>query len=178
MGDTVGPGKPPASPENLQVQVVEGGLEIWWKSVPGATHYTVFWGTESGQYRSMANSATSFVLISDLINGDLYHIAVTSWNARGESNYSAEQTVVYDTNPARTDIYLAKGNEAMRLGLTNEAHAYFCASIRLDPENANAYRSRAVLYEAINWNELARKDYMTAEELEKNRAVSTRVSSK
>jgi tetratricopeptide (TPR) repeat protein len=178
VGDTAGPRKPPASPESIQIRVVQQGLEIHWKEVPGATLYTIFWGTESGQYRSMANADSKSALISDVKEGDLYYIAMTAWNARGESNYSAEQTIVYDTNPARAAIYLDKGNEAMKRGLANQAHAYFCATIRLDPENADAYLSRAVLYEAINWNELARKDYVTAEKLQKNRATSTKMSSK
>src|SRR5271157_2938910 len=178
VGDTAARRKPPASPESIQIRVAEKGLEVHWKEVPGATHYTIFWGTETGQYRSMANADSTSALISDVKEGDLYYIAMTAWNARGESNFSAEQTIVYDTNPERAVVYLAKGNEAMKRGLTNQAHAYFCATIRLDPENADAYRSRAVLYEAINWNELARKDYVTAEKLQKNRAISTRVSSK
>jgi Flp pilus assembly protein TadD len=132
----------------------------------------------SGQYRSMGNSATNLAFISDLVVGDLYYVAVTSWNARGESNYSTEQAVVYDTNPARADVYVAKGNEALNKGLAKQAHAYFSAAIRLDPENVDAYRSRAVLYEKINRNELASKDHKMAEKLEKNRTVSTRVSSK
>jgi len=172
MGDTAGPCKPPAAPESFLVRVDEGRLQIVWGNVQGATHYTVFWGTESGQYRGMGNSDTNSAFISGLTKGELYYIAVTSWNARGESKYSPEHTVVYDTNPERADTYLAKGNDAMKRGLTNEAHAYFCATIRLDPENADAYRSRSVLYEIVNWNELARKDYRTAEKLQKNPTIS------
>ena len=93
----------------------------------------------------MANADSTSALISDVKEGDLYYIAMTSWNARGKSNFSAEQTIVYDTDPERAVVYLAKGNEAMKQGLTNRAHVYFCATIRLDPENADAYRSRAVL---------------------------------
>jgi tetratricopeptide (TPR) repeat protein len=178
VGDTASRRKPPASPENVQIRVAEKGLEVHWKEVQGATHYTIFWGTETGQYRSMANADSTSALISDLKQGDLYYIAMTAWNARGESNFSAEHTIVYDTNPERAVVYLAKGNEAMKRGLTSQAHAYFCATIRLDPENADAYRSRAVLYEAINWNDLARKDYATAQKLQKNRPISTRMSSK
>lgn len=178
MGEMAGPHKPPAAPENVQVRVNESGLQIFWRNVPGATHYTVFWGTESGQYRSMGKCATNSAFISDLMMGDLYYVAVTSWNERGESDYSPEQTVVYDSNPARADIYLAKGNDAMKRGLTNQAYAYFCAAIRLDPQNVEAYRSRAGLYEMINWNELAGEDLKMAEQLQKHRTVSTRVSSK
>jgi tetratricopeptide (TPR) repeat protein len=178
VGDTASRRKPPTSPESIQIRVAEKGLEVHWKEVPGATYYTIFWGTETGQYKSMANADSTSALITDVKEGDLYYIAMTSWNARGESNFSAEQTIVYDTNPERAVVYLAKGNEAMKQGLTNQAHAYFCATIRLDPENADAYRSRAVLYEAINWNDLARKDYATAQKLQKNRPISTRVSSK
>ena len=177
VGESAEPGKPPAAPQNVQVQVNGDGLQIFWRSVPGATHYTVFWGTETGQYRSMGNSATNSASISDLVMGDLYYVTVTSWNTRGESNYSPEVAIVYDTIPARADIYLAKGNDAMRRGLTSQAHAYFCAAIRLDPQNVEAYRSRAALYEMINLNDLASKDLTTAENLRKNRTVSTRVSS-
>ncbi len=126
----------------------------------------------------MADSDGNSALISDVKEGDLYYISMTAWNSRGESNYSIEQAIVYGANPESAAIYLSKGNEAMKRGFANQAHAYFCATIRLDPENADAYRSRAALYEAINWNELARKDYMTAEKIRKNRAISTRVSSK
>ena len=178
MGTAAGPRKPPAAPENVQLRVTGRGLQVFWGNVPEATRYTVFWGTERGQYRSMGNSATNSALISNLAMGDLYYVAVTSWNARGESNYSPEQTVVYDTNPARADVYIAKGNDAMKRGLTNQAYAYFCAAIRLDPENVDAYRCRAVLYARMNCNELAGNDNKMAEKIEKNRTVSTRVSSK
>ena len=178
MGEATGPRKPPAAPENVHVRVEQSGLQVFWRNVPEATHYAVFWGTESGQYRSIGNCATNSAFISDLVVGDLYYVAVTSWNARGESNYSPEQTVVYDTNPARADIYLAKGNDAMKRGLTNQAHAYFCAAIRLDPEYVEAYRSRSVLYEIMNKNESAGKDHQMVEKLRKNRTVSAQVSSK
>ena len=176
VGETATPRKPPVAPESVQVRVVEKALEVYWKDMPGSTHYTIFWGTESGQYRSMANVSGTSAMISEVKEGDLYYIALTAWNARGESNFSPEQVIAYDTNPEHAMIYLAKGNDAMKRGLANQAHAYYCAAIRLNPENADAYRSRAGLYEAINWNDLARKDYLTAERLEKNRVVSTRVS--
>ena len=49
VGDTAARRKPPASPESIQIRVAEKGLEVHWKEVPGATHYTIFWGTETGQ---------------------------------------------------------------------------------------------------------------------------------
>jgi hypothetical protein len=178
VGETAEPVRPPAAPQKAQVQVNGDGLQVFWRSVPGATHYTVFWGTETGQYRSMGDSATNSAFITDVVMGELYYVTVTSWNARGESNYSPEVAIVYDTTPARADIYLGKGNDAMKRGLTSQAHAYFCAAIRLDPQNVEAYRSRAALYEMINLNDLAGKDLETAENLRKNRTVSTKVSSK
>ena len=177
IGDTAGSRKPPVPPEGIQVRVGDQGLEVSWKSVPGATHYTLFWGPDSGQYKNLTNSPKCQALISGLNKGDMYYVAVTSWNARGESNYSQEQTVVYDDNPARAGVHLAQGQRAMKRGLNAEAHAYFSAAIRLDPENAEAYQCRAVLYEMINESELARRDHQTAEKLYKKQLASTKVSS-
>jgi tetratricopeptide (TPR) repeat protein len=153
--------------------MIDRGLEISWKCVPGSTHHTLFWGFERGDYRNMANSNTCSAIIVGLKKGDLYYFAATSWNARGESGYSREQAFVYDDEPGRAGVYLGKGSESMRKGLFAEAHAYFSAAIRLDPENPEAYRQRATLHEKLNQTEFASQDYQMAEKIFKKRPLST-----
>ncbi len=172
VGKSSGPIKPPPPPESVRVRAVEQGLEVSWKCVPGSTHHTLFWGHEHGDYRNMANSNSCSAIIIGLKKGDLYYFAVSSWNARGESGYSREQAFLYDDKPERAGIYIGKGSESMHKGLYPEAHAYFSAAIRLDPENPEAYRQRATLHERLNQTELARQDYQMSEKIYKKRPLS------
>lgn len=64
VAETSGPAKPPPAPDNVGVRVIDRGLEISWKCVPGSTHHTLFWGFERGDYRNMANDAEEELLPS------------------------------------------------------------------------------------------------------------------
>lgn len=169
-----GEGGPPRAPESLSFKVVAKGLKVAWNSVPGATHYTVFWGTQSTDYRKLANAPTNSLLISGLAPGKLYTFAVSSWNERGESDLSKEQLFVYDSEPGRAYDHLATGNSLIRKGAFTIALAYVSAAIRLDPESAEAYRIRALVNEKMRRSELARKDYAMAEKLYNKKPISSR----
>lgn len=168
---TVGIAPPP--PGDVQVDAARGGLRVGWIPVPGALYYTVFWGTERGQFKYLADSKHCDVLIADLYKGDLYNLAVTSWNENGESNFSRELLYVYDDpGSGRAAAHLSRGNELARRGLFKDAYAYLSAAIRLDPTNAEAYRSRAMLSEKMGRAESARKDYAAAEKLFNRKPIS------
>lgn len=163
---------PPKIPVNLQAQVEEGGVGLYWDCVPGATHYTVFWGTEREQYRHIIDSKDCFAKLGGLKKGWFYAFAVTAWNERGESDLSREREIVYDDDPAKAADYLAKGSDFMVRGFYASAHTYLSAAIRLAPENAQAYRSRAKLYEKVNRPDLAKEDYRTAKGILKQKPIS------
>jgi len=116
------------------------------------------------------------VIISGLDKGELYCFAVTSWGERGESDYSKEVMYVYDDDPSRSSQHLAKGNEMMASGLYPEADAYISAAIRLQPQSADAYKSRAQLYERMDEPELAKKDSVMAEKLSSRKTASLHLS--
>jgi len=164
--------KPPKIPVNLQVQVEEGGVGLYWDCVPRATHYTVFWGTEREQYRHIIDSEDCSAKLTGLRKGTFYAFAVTAWNERGESDLSREREIVYDDDPAKAGDYLAKGTDLMVRGFYASAHTYLSAAIRLAPENAQAYRSRAKLYEKVNRLDLAKDDYRTAKGILKQKPIS------
>lgn len=159
------PTKVPDPPANVQIQVVRDGVQVFWDCIPAVTHYTVFWGTERDHYVSLVNAENCAVTLAGLKKGRFYSFAVTAWNQQGESDYSREAAVVYDDDPGRASEYLEKGNDLMEQGMYADAHLYLSAAIRLDPQNAAAYRRRGLLYERTNQSALAREDYRRAERL-------------
>ena len=164
----------PAAPTHVRLAIVPQGLEVAWEPVPGATHYTIFWGSESGEYKSLANCDSPAVILAGLNREQLYFLAVTAWNQRGESDFSNEQVLVYDDGSGRPETYLAKGNDLMNRGHYAGAYAYFSAAIRLDPGNLYAYQSRAILRQKINQPDLAREDEARAAKLLQNKRISLR----
>ena len=164
----------PAAPTHVRLAIVAQGLEVAWEPVSGATHYTLFWGSERGEYKSLANCDSPAVILSGLNREQLYFLAVTAWNQRGESNFSNEQVLVYDDGSGRPETYLAKGNDLMNRGHYAGAQAYFSAAIRLDPGNLYAYQSRAILRQKINQPDLAREDEAMADKLFKKKRISLR----
>ena len=164
----------PAAPTHVRLAIVAQGLEVVWEPVSGATHYTLFWGSERGEYKSLANCDSPAVILAGLNREQLYFLAVTAWNQRGESNFSNEQVLVYDDGSGRPETYLAKGNDLMNRGHYAGAQAYFSAAIRLDPGNLYAYQSRATPHEKTNQPDLAREDEAMAEKLFKNKRISLR----
>jgi len=164
----------PAAPVHVHLAITAQGLQVAWEPVLGTTHYTLFWGLERGDYKSLVDCDRPAVVLRGLKNGELYFFAVTAWNRRGESNFSNEEVVVYDDGTGRPETYLAKGNDLMIRGYYSGAQAYFSAAIRLDPDNLYAYQSRATLYEKIDRPDLAREDEARAEKLFKEKRISLR----
>jgi tetratricopeptide (TPR) repeat protein len=164
----------PAAPAHLRLATGPQGLEVAWEPVAGATHYTLFWGLERGDYKSLVNCDRPAVVLAGLNREQLYFLAVTAWNQRGESNFSKEEVLVYDDGSGRPETYLARGTDLMNQGHYLGAHAYFSAAIRLDPGNLRAYQSRAALHEKIDRPDLAREDQAMAEKLYKNKRISLR----
>ncbi len=166
-------GTTPPPPGDVKVEGARGGLRVTWNSVPGALHYTVFWGTERGRFRYLADSNRNDVLIANVRKGEFYSVAVTSWNEQGESSFSDEILYVYDDpGSSRAAVHLAKGKELERQGLFKDALAYLNAAIRLDPNNGEAYRSRAMLSERMGRTDSARHDYAAANRLFGSKPIS------
>jgi len=164
--------RPPAAPGTPRLEMAENGLRVSWDPVEGADHYTVFWGREPGEYRFMADSRDTSVLIGGLETGQFYGFAVTAWNGRGESDFSREEFAVYDNDPRNAVTYLEAGQDLMQRGFLADAYVYMTAAIRLDPDNHEAYRYRAMLNEKMSRPDRARKDHSTAERIEKKKRLS------
>jgi tetratricopeptide (TPR) repeat protein len=173
-GNQGGAHNAPAAPTNVRLAIVPQGLEVAWKPVSGASRYTLFWGSERGDYKSLVNCDRSAVVLSGLNKEHLYFFAVTAWNQHGESNFSGERALVYDDGSGHPETYLAKGNDLMSRGQYAGALAYFSAAIRLDPGDLYAYQSRATLHEKINRPDLARQDEAMAEKLFKQKRITLR----
>ena len=161
-----------AAPAEIQVEEVPQGIRIAWSPVEDAASYTVFWGREPTEYKNYFNTTECSLIISGLSKGELHCFAVTSWGHRGESDYSREIVYVYDDDPNRSSAHLAKGKELMSNGLYPEANAYLSAAIRLHPESADAYSSRASLYDRMEEPDSAKKDRATAERLSNRKTAS------
>lgn len=164
--------KPPSPPGTPRLDIAENGLRVSWDPVPGADHYTVFWGRKPGDYRYMADSHGTVVLIGGLETGQFYGFAVTAWNLRGESDFSREEFVVYDNDPKNAVTYLEVGQNFMQRGFLDDAYVYMTAAIRLDPDNHEAYRFRAMLNEKMSRPDRARKDHSAADRIEKKKRIS------
>lgn len=162
-------GVPPAL---VQVDEAPQGVRITWGAVKLASYYTVFWGSSSTEYKNLASTQNCSVIISGLAKGELHCFAVTSWGEHGESDYSTEVIYVYDSDPSRSSQHLAKGTELIASGLYPEAHAYISAAIRLQPQRADAYESRALLYEKMDEPDLAKKDRLMAAKLSNRKTAS------
>jgi tetratricopeptide (TPR) repeat protein len=156
----------------VKVEMVDRGLQVAWQPVLGAKKYTVFWGFSPGQYRGMLDTTDNAVILAGLAKGEMLYLAVTAWNERGESHCSGEQAVVNDDDPGRANLYTAKGQEALQKGAYLDADAYLSAAIRLNPQNAEAYRYRGMLYERLSKAGLAQEDYQRAEKIFKSKLLS------
>jgi hypothetical protein len=163
--------KPPVPPSSVDVASAQDGVQLSWNCTPDVTKYTVFWGFESGEYRGLVDAEDCALILSGLKKGELYYFAATAWNKNGESNYSSEKAFVYDDDPARAGHYAAKGHELVLAGDFLDAQAYLSAAIRLNPQQPDAYLSRAVLHERLSRSDLARQDRQQAEKLLKNKLV-------
>ncbi len=164
--------KPPLAPEDLSLQIVRQGLMATWTPVPGATHYTLFWGSERGEYWGFADASQSSLIVANLTPAQLYYFAVTAWNDKGESTYSSERPFVYDTDKTHAGEYVAKARQAMADGWYFDAQAYVSAAIRLDPDNPEAHRFRAILHEQMQRSGLARDDQTEVDTLRNKKALS------
>jgi len=163
----------PPPPTNIRFEVVDQGVKVMWDRVAGAKYYTVFWGVDKGEFRDLADALSNSLVISGLDRGRLYSFAVSSWNEKGESDFSPENVFVFDNEPRNATAHVAKGTELMRQGALVDAYAYLSAAIRLDPDSAEAYRVRALLNEKLDRLESARTDYTMAEKLYNSKPLSS-----
>jgi hypothetical protein len=100
----------PTAPARVEIKQVDDSIEISWTRVPGAVRYTVFWGTESRDYKGLASSNSCSLILKGLNKGETYRFAVTSWNQVGESPYSEEKTASVEDPDSSS--HLAKINGA------------------------------------------------------------------
>ncbi|MEW6111626.1 MAG: tetratricopeptide repeat protein [Thermodesulfobacteriota bacterium] len=170
------PRRAPAPPTNVKLQIVDHAIHLSWNASEGAHHYTVMWGTDPGEFRDLADFPSNTAIITNPKRGEKYHFAVTAWNGSGESACSREAAIIFDDRPDRADRYVSKGNDLMNQGRYDEAELYFSTAIRVDPENPEAYQSRAQLYENSKKPDLAKKDQAMAGQMMKKRPVSAKPS--
>jgi len=176
-GNNSVPTRTPPPPAQVKVEQAIQGMHVSWASVSGASHYTVFWGTEPGQYRNCANVSGNEAIIASPLRGELYAFAVTAWNVRGESQYSKEVLLVCDDDDNNASIYLTKARAFISRGELEQARAYLNAAIRLQPEKVEAYQLRASVHEQMHDLELAKHDQEAAVKLSRRKTASLEVHS-
>lgn len=96
-----GCGSPPIPPSNITAQIVSGSrFDVSWKDVQNATSYTIYIGQTPGfdliQSVNVTNVTENTGNILGLPLNESYYIKVTSTNACGESENSAE--IAFDFN--------------------------------------------------------------------------------
>lgn len=90
----------PAAPSNVHAAAGDAQITVTWGQVFGATGYRVYMaevtGVTQGNYSTLTggvaytNNVTSPFVISGLLNGQAYFIAMTAVNSAGESVDSSE----------------------------------------------------------------------------------------
>lgn len=104
---TVPPTQAPATPTPLEPVVEDGQLVLGWEPVPGASEYTVRYGSASGAYGETLNAgARTSVALTEVTWGEPLYYTVTATNSVGSSDPSAEgvvtpryQGVIDDADP-------------------------------------------------------------------------------
>ena len=169
--DTSKPLGTPSPPRNLRVSIQGNGVELMWDPVPKAIKYTVFWGSEDGEFRNLADTIQLSMKLPGLKKGQRYNFAISAWNEKGESDYSKEAVILNDYDPALAPHYLDMGKELLKRGNYLDALLYFTTAIRLDPNNPEAYNSRGRLNEKLSRFELAERDFEKARSLSSESAI-------
>jgi len=99
----------PAVPANLTVVSGPGRGEatLGWNKVNGATHYTVTYGTESGnyQYGSPNIGDTSRFTIRGLVPGQVYYFVITAVNLCASSGYTSQVSALAGYGTITSDDY-------------------------------------------------------------------------
>jgi tetratricopeptide (TPR) repeat protein len=160
------------APAHVYVTDTQEGAEVSWQPVPGAAKYTVFWGLERGDYKNLFDTTSAKIVLRNLRRGELYYVAVTTWIATGESNYSHDQIVIFDDNPSHAKVHLSKASEFMERGAYQEAYAHISTAVKLAPNSPDVYKDRALLYEKVARPDLAKQDHATARKLYENKPIS------
>lgn len=166
--------KTPLAPVNLLVETSDEGVVASWDPSKGADSYTLFWGTEKGEFRKMFETTETAILLKGLDTGKMYNFAVTASNSRYESPFSQDLFFVHDTDSGNSSDYVSTARELIENNRDQEALAFMAAAIRLDPQNAESYRTRASLLEKLGRKKEARIDLHTAETLFNKKPMTSR----
>ncbi len=164
----------PLAPVNLVVETSDDGVVASWNPSKGADSYTLFWGTENGEFRKMFETSETAILLKGLDTGKMYNFAVTASNSRYESPFSEEHFFVHETDSGNSSGYISIARELLENNRDQEALAFMVAAIRLDPQNAESYRTRASLFEKLGRKKEARTDLHTAETLFNKKPMTSR----
>lgn len=163
----------PSAPSGFSVEYSEDGLLASWHPSAGAKSYTLFWGTDKGEYRKMFPTGETTVLLKGFESGQMYNFAVTASNDSYESDFSSEFFFVYDDAPRNSMDHVAKAKDLMIDRRHTEALAFLNTAIRLDPENPESYRTRAMLLEKLGKKDEARNDFKKSETLFGNKHMTS-----
>ena len=92
----------PLAPASLSAIPGDAKVTLSWTSVPGATGYYLYSGTNSGNETDVvvANYSGTSYTNTGLINGTTYYYVVTSTNLNGESPNSPEASATPDVRNA------------------------------------------------------------------------------
>lgn len=157
--------KKPSAPSGFIVEQSGDGLLATWHPSPGAKSYTLFWGTDKGEFRKMFPTTDTSVMMKGFDPGQLYNFAVTASNDNYESDFSTEFFYVYDDAPKNSIEHIAKAKDLMFDKRHSEALAFLNTAIRLDPNNPESYRTRAMLWEKLGEKDQAKHDFKKSETL-------------
>ena len=113
---------PPPAPSTLTATAGNGQVALTWAAAPGASSYTLSYGTASGAYTATVPGLTGTVTtVTGLTNGTPYYFAVRAVNAGGTSPYSPEATATPQLPPpppAPTGLTATPGSGQVSLNWT------------------------------------------------------------
>jgi hypothetical protein len=109
------------APTGLAATPGVGQAALNWNAVPGATSYSVWYGTnEGGPYSTSKNSTVTNTTITSLVNDTAYYFVVTATDTNGPSAISGQVSAVPTSNQApvarAVDIIVAAGSDCLGNG--------------------------------------------------------------
>jgi fibronectin type 3 domain-containing protein len=113
---TINPSLPEAPSGLVAGTITSNSITITWNSVSGATGYTVYTGTASGNMTQQGTPTTASFTISGLTANTTYYIAVSAKNASGEGAQSSPITATTANTttklPAPTGLVAAQSSSS------------------------------------------------------------------
>jgi len=113
---------PQTLPTVVTAVPIAGGASLSWNAIPGASLYTIEYGTSSGNYTASVNVTGTTDTLTNLNSWDTYYIIVQAIGAPGGTSTSSEVSVVPGDPPDAPSNLTAQGGAQTSLAWSSVPH--------------------------------------------------------